>query len=246
MSSLADHLETSSSPTDVGCVIQEPFELYRERAKEYLTSHALADFRKCPLLYQRKKQGLIPDEDRPAYLIGRALHTLVLEGRDRFDEEYAVGGPVNPKTGMPYGPNTKTFAEWVASCGKQVLTDAQYELVRNMAQGVRSHQIAVDLLSSGIPEGVVRAEYCAVPCQARIDWLDPHRGILDLKTCDDLTWFQADAKRYGYVYQMAFYRAVLGQVISLRIRPAGARLGERPASAGQGTRADARAGAEHG
>lgn len=215
MSSLIGHLRTNREPTNFGCVIHEPFDLYRERAKEYLSSHALADFRKCPLLYQKKRQGLIPDEDRPAYLLGRALHTLVLEGRDRFDGEYAVGGPVNPKTGMPYGPNTKAFAEWAASCGKQVLTGAQYELVENMADGVRAHQIAVDLLSSGIPEGVVRADYCGVPCQIRIDWLDPHRCILDLKTCDDLTWFQADAKRYGYVYQVAFYRAVLKQVISL-------------------------------
>ena len=215
MSSLTDHLPTNTKPTDLGCVIREPFEVYRQRAKEYLASHALADFRKCPLLYHRKKQGLIPDEDRPAYLVGRALHTLVLEGGDRFDEEYAVGGPVNPKTGQPYGSNTKAFAEWAASCGKQVLTTAQYELVLNMAQGVRSHQIAADLLSSGIPEAVVRTPYCGIPCQIRIDWLDPHRCILDLKTCDDLTWFQADAKRYGYVYQVAFYRAVLGQVISL-------------------------------
>jgi len=99
------------------------------------------------------------------------------------------------------------------------LTDAQFDLVQKMADGVRPHQIAVDLLSSGIPEGVVRTNYCGLPCQIRIDWLDPHRCILDLKTCDDLTWFQADAKRYYNVYQMAFYRAVLGQVISLPMLP---------------------------
>jgi hypothetical protein len=196
-------------------LISEPADVYHAKASEYLSSHQLADFRKCPLLYWKKKQGLIPDEDRPAYLVGRALHTLVLEGRERFDEEYAVGGPINPSTGQPYGANTKAFANWAASCGKQVLTDAQYELVQNMAAGVRSHQIAVDLLSSGIPEGVVRAEYCGLPCQVRFDHFDIHRAILDLKTTDDLSWFESDAKRYGYVYQMAFYRAVLRQVISI-------------------------------
>jgi len=196
-------------------VIHEPFEVYRERAKEYLTSHLLGDFRKCPLLYRKKQLGLVEDEDRPAYLVGRAVHTLVLEGREQFDNEYAVGGPVNPKTGAPFGPNTKAFADWAASCGKQVLTDAQYDLVLKMAEGVRAQQMAADLLSSGIPEGVVRSEYCGVPCQIRMDWFDPHRGIVDLKTCDDLTWFEADAKRYGYVYQLAFYRAVLRQVVSL-------------------------------
>ena len=196
-------------------VIQEPESIYRQKAKEYLSSHALADFRKCPLLYQQKKLGVIADEDRPAYVVGRALHTHVLEGQQRFDAEFTAGGPINPKTGERFGSSTKAFADWAASHGKQVLTDTQFDLVEKMTEGVRAHQTAMQLLSSGVPEGVVRAEYRGVPCQIRMDWFDPHRGIVDLKTCDDLTWFEADAKRYGYVYQMAFYRSVLQQVIGL-------------------------------
>jgi len=34
-------------------------------------------------------------------------------------------------------------------------------------------------------------------------------GIVHLKTCDDLTGFEADPRRYGYAHQMAFYRALL-------------------------------------
>lgn len=203
-------LALSESP-----ILSEPAEVYHKKAKVNLSSHALGDFRKCPLLYQRKKLGLIEDEDRPAYLVGRALHTLVLEGQQRFDAEYAVGGPINPKTGERFGANTRAFAEWASACGKQVLTDAQFELVQKMADGVRAHQTAMELLSSGVPEAVVRAEYRDMPCQIRMDWFDPHVGVVDLKTCDDLTWFEADAKRYGYVYQVAFYRAVLQQVIGL-------------------------------
>ena len=196
-------------------VLREPAEVYHAKAGQFVSSHQLADFRKCPLLFHQKRIGLIADEDRPAFLVGRALHTLVLEGREKFEAEYAKGGPINPKTGQPFGSGTKAFAEWAAESGKQVLTDAQSELVERMAEGVRRQQIAVDLLSSGMAEGVVRAEYCGLPCQIRMDWFDPHRGIVDLKTCDDLTWFESDAKRYGYVYQLAFYRAVLRQVISL-------------------------------
>jgi len=59
---------------------------------------------------------------------------------------------------------------------------------------------------------VVRAEYIGLPCQIRIDWLHPKNGIVDLKTCDDLTWFEADSRRYSYLYQLAFYRAVLSLV----------------------------------
>jgi len=207
--------ENRMAATATDFLIREPAEVYHAKASEYLSSHQLADFRRCPLLYRQKKLGLISDADRPAYVVGRALHTLVLEGRDRFEQEYAVGGPVNPRTGEIYGANTKAYAEWAAAQGKAVLTLQQFDLVENMADGVRANGMAVDLLSEGIPEGVVRAEYCGVPVQARIDSLAPHRGILDLKTCDNLTWFESDARRYGYAHQLAFYRAVLAQVISL-------------------------------
>ncbi|GAB6185742.1 PD-(D/E)XK nuclease-like domain-containing protein [Thermopirellula anaerolimosa] len=196
-------------------LIRESAEVYQAKASEYLTSHQLADFRRCPVLYRKKRLGLIEDEDRPAYLVGRALHTLVLEGRDAFEEQYAVGGPINPKTGEFYGSSTKAFAEWAAEQGKPVLTVQQHDLVQRMGEGVRGHGLARDLLSEGTPEGVVRAEYCQMPCQIRMDWFDPHRGIVDLKTCDDLDWFEADARRYGYVHQVAFYQAVLSQAISL-------------------------------
>ena len=169
----------------VDTILHESAEVYQAKAAEYLTSHQLADFRRCPLLYRKKKLGLVEDEDRPAYLVGRALHTLVLEGHEAFGKEYAVGGPVNPKTGELYGSSTKAFAEWAAQQGKPVLTFQQHDLVERMAEGVRGHGLARDLLSEGTPEGVVRAEYCQMPCQIRMDWFDPHRGLVDLKTCDD-------------------------------------------------------------
>lgn len=193
----------------------EPAESYHAKAKEFLSSHALANFRRCPLLYHKQKTGLIADEDRPAYLVGRAAHTLILEGRERYEDEFAVGGPVNPKTGEVYGSRTKAFAEWAASQGKPVLTDDQATLVEQMHAGVASHELAMQLLSLGQAEGVVRAEYCGVPCQIRMDWFNPDLGLVDLKTCDDLQWFEADARRYGYAHQLAFYRSVLRQATPL-------------------------------
>lgn len=190
-------------------VIAEPENVYREKAKTHLTSHQLADFRKCPMLFWKKKQGLVPDEDRPAYVLGRAAHTLILEGIEKFEVEYAVGGPVNPKTGEPYGTRTKAYADWAAAQDKAVLTDDQYDLITSMAASVDAHPVAVELLAGGVPEAVVRVEYCGLPCQGRIDFLNPERGIIDLKTCDDLTWFEADARRYSYAHQFAFYRALV-------------------------------------
>ena len=196
---------------------REPIEAYQAQAAHYLTSHQLADFRKCPLLYHKKKLGLIEEEDRPAFLIGRALHTRVLEGTAAYEAQYAIGGPINPKTGEVFGATTKAFAEWAAQQGKPVLTTQQHELVLRMAEAIRGHKIAMKLLSDGIPEGVVREMYCGMLCQIRMDWFGLQRRIVDLKTCDDLDWFEADAKRYGYIHQMAFYRDVLSQAITLQV-----------------------------
>lgn len=138
---------------------------------------------------------------------------MILEGRSRFDEEYAIGGPINPNTGNVYGSNTKAFAEWAAAQKKPVLTQEQFDLVLRMHLGVTRSELAVSLLGEGVAEGVVRIEYCRIDCQIRVDWLSRENGIVDLKTCDDLTWFEADARRFGYVYQLAFYRAVLAKVI---------------------------------
>ena len=198
---------------DLGILACEPAEEYHALAGEFLSSHQLLDFMKCPWLHRKKRLGLIEDKDSPAYLLGRAAHCRILEGRDVYEAQFALGGPVNPKTGKPYGSATKAFAEWVRAQGKPVLSESQVELIEQMASGVAMNDAAVDLLLYGRAEGVVRADYCGLPCQIRIDWLHPHRGIVDFKTCDDLTWFEADARRYGYHRQMAFYRAVLAQVL---------------------------------
>jgi hypothetical protein len=178
----------------------EPAGDYHTKAKDYLSSHRLADFRRCPQLYYWKQTGQAKDEDRLAYLIGRACHTLVGEGREKFLAEYAIGGPINEKTGQPFGANTKAFAEWAATQGKPVLTSEQAALAENVAAGVQRNEHARQLLAHGVAEPVVRVPWHGVDCQIRIDFFSflPVAGIVDFKTADDLTWFEADARRYGY------------------------------------------------
>jgi len=194
-------------------LIREPAEVYHARADEYLSSHRLADFRRCPLLFRRKELGLIPRRDSHAFLVGRAAHVLILEGRERYEAEFAVGGPINPKTGLPFGSATKAFAEWSERTGKAALADADAALVEQMAASVREHVFARELLESGVAEGVVRAERQGTPCQARFDWINPtsDRGLVDLKTTDRLDGFELDIAAFGYVHQLAFYRALLAQ-----------------------------------
>ncbi len=194
-------------------LIREPAEVYHARSKDYLTAHALNEFRRCPLLYHKKELGLVPERDSTAYLVGRAAHTLILEGRQRYEREYAVGGPVNPRTGKPFGSSTKAFAEWAAQQGRPVLSDEHAALVEQMGAAVHDHLVARDLLHEGVAEGVVRCEYAGHRCQARIDWINPveDRGIVDLKTADELDSFELAIRAFGYLYQLAFYRAVIAE-----------------------------------
>jgi hypothetical protein len=205
---------TNDNPViDLGVLSAEPAEEYHAKAGEYLSSHHLLDFMACPWLYRKKQLGLVRDEDAPALLLGRATHVRILEGRDAYESQFAIGGPINPRTGKPFGSNTKAFAEWAEVQGKPVLSHEQVELIEQMAAGVAMNDEAVDLLLYGRAEGVIRTTYCDTPCQVRLDWVHPHRGIVDLKTTADLTWFENEIRRRRYHNQVAFYQAVLAQVI---------------------------------
>ena len=167
-----------------------PADEYHQAARDgkFLSSHLLGDFRKSPRLYHKKMSGEIDPSETTALAVGRAVHVLVLEGRAKFDAEFMVSdGPVNPKTGEPFGKLTKAYKEWAASLS--------------------------ELLDAGISEQTVRTHYCDEPCQIRMDWFrsdwDGVPVIGDLKTCETLDYFEGDARRFGYPQQMAFYREVL-------------------------------------
>ncbi len=198
-------------------LIREPADVYHAHAGTYLSSHMLAEFRRNPLLFHKKELGQVQDQDRPAYVLGRAAHVLILEGRQAYERAYAFGGPINPKTGQPFGSRTKAFQDWAETQGKPVLDDEQAALIESLSASVRAHKHAAALLADGIAEGVIRAEYCGLPCQARLDWLNPDRGIVDLKTCENLDWLQMDARSYGYAHQLAFYRSLTATLTSERL-----------------------------
>ena len=198
--------------TTHACLRTMPAEEYHaaSRRGHYMSSHLLAHFRDSPALYHKTVSGEVPDVESPALALGRAAHCLILEGRQAFDEAYLVAdGPVNSRTGEPYGRSTKAYAEWLASQDRDVLSGRDYGFLLKLQTGVRQHAVASDLLSEGVAEGVIRTHYCDVPCQVRLDWLSARHGLVDLKTCDSLKYFENDCRRYGYVHQLAFYRAVI-------------------------------------
>jgi hypothetical protein len=134
---------------------------------------------------------------------------LILEGNAQFDHEYTVGEPVNERTGKPYGKSTLAYQNWLQSQTKAVISPKDYDFIKRLQVAVNQHNVAAELLQDGIAEGVIRINYCGMPCQIRMDFFNPACGIIDLKTCDNLDFFEFDARRYQYIHQAAFYRAVL-------------------------------------
>lgn len=193
-----------------------PANEYHQAARDgkFLSSHMLGDFRRSPLLYKKMMNGEIEPAESAALAVGRAVHTLVLEGRSKFDEEFNISdGPINPKTGEPFGKLTKAYREWAAAQTKDVVSGPDFAFMSKLRESVWAHPVARELLEDGVAEQTVRTHYSGEPCQIRMDWFradyDGRPIICDLKTCETLDYFEGDARRFGYPQQMAFYREVL-------------------------------------
>jgi hypothetical protein len=201
-------------------LIDEPFAVYLAKREEYLTSHQLMDFIRCPKLYYLKKTGALttdPFKVSAELILGSAAHTLILEGRQEFDKCYAVGVPISERTGKEYGRDTQAFAKWAdiqrADKGTAVefITTEQWYVVSSMTNSVVKHVEAQKLLNHSVAERVLRSDFCGIPVQSRLDWfteIGETPVIVDLKTCSDLDSFEYDAKRFMYGIQFAFYQQI--------------------------------------
>ena len=193
-------------------IVDIPADEYHEAARrgEFLSSHLLGDFRACPRLYRKKMSGEIEPTDTAAYQTGRALHTLILEGRAKFDAEYLISsGPTNPKTGEPFGKLTKAYKDWAATQTKKIILTNEFDFMAKLQESVWAHPKAAELLDGCSCECTVRTEYLGEQVQIRMDAFNPQlKAIIDLKTCDNLDFFTNDCFKYGYAEQMAFYHDV--------------------------------------
>lgn len=207
----------TSMPQPPAYTLREPENDYHAKSKsgEIMSSGMLKTFRNCPASYYAKIAGLSEDGDSNAYRFGRATHKIILEGIEAFNKAFAIGGPVNEKTNKSYGVGTKAHDEWLAAKGysrDQVINDTEADQLVTMAKATHRHKEVGEYLSFGWPELVARADMRGVPCQIRMDWLthdtEGNYAIVDLKTTADIVWFEADARRYGYLNQFAFYRDV--------------------------------------
>jgi exodeoxyribonuclease VIII len=144
-------------------------------------------------------------EATPAMNVGSAFHTLLLEPA-KFNDEFIISPKIDRRT-------TQGKIDYEAflkdSQGKIVLSDDQFEKVRDMVSQVSGHEIVTTLLDEAVFEQSIfwTDIETGIQFKARPDiWSS--KMIVDLKTTQDAALFklQRSALEYGYYLQagMAF------------------------------------------
>ncbi|MBT3279011.1 MAG: hypothetical protein HN909_05435 [Phycisphaerales bacterium] len=190
-------MKTTSNHARPDWLMIEPEAGYHAKTHrgEFLSSGLLKEaLRGGRFAYQAKLTAYGAGEtfDSRAFRIGRLVHAATLEGYEAYERELVRQG---------YAGTT--------------MTDQQ--LARMSAELVHADRLAGSLLADGWAEGVVETTLHGLPCHARIDWFNPYAGIVDLKTTRSLDTFEADMIRYGYLHQLAFYRALVEVVIGIAV-----------------------------
>lgn len=191
------------------------FDTYR--ALEGVNWSLLKHMTASPLHFRHAEQSEREDTNR--LLLGRAVHTAVLEP-DEFPLRYAVY-----EGAVRRGKEWDAFAE--ANADKDILKADEYRMCLSVRDAVRSHP-AVNGLLDGTSEVVRQWTDAAtgIDCKCRIDHVAASGALVDLKTTKsvDEREFMNTSARYLYHAQLAFYRRGMGEdvpayVIAVELEP---------------------------
>jgi hypothetical protein len=185
-----------------------------------LSNSSLSVLKRSPQeFHERFVSGKQKGEETDAMRLGSAVHMLALEP-EKFDNEYVVlEGPINAKTGNPYGRDTDAFRKWREAASvdetRKVLIREDFDSSIKIAKAFHGHEIIEGLMSvdgkefektllltyqydDGTSERVKCKPDCIIPAESI---------IIDLKTSSDPRpeEFMWSALRHGYYRQAAIY-----------------------------------------
>lgn len=182
----------------------------------------LKAMRVSPKQYQYELKN--PRADSAALLVGRAIHTIVLEGMEAYRNRAVV-----------FGGKTRQGKAWdefrEAHKGREILSTAEDELARACAEAVLEDPIAKRHLRHGIAEKVIqwKDEETGILCKCRVDLVNGHLVELKSTRDPDPDSFARDAHRFGYHGQIAFYHdGVVASGYELEQPPALITVGTKP------------------
>lgn len=150
------------------------------------------------------KQGWMPREDTTPLIVGRAYHTAVLEGLEKFRRHYArKEAPWTTKTG-------KAEKAVIEAAGLIGIDSDDYDRISMAATVIRTNPHLKGAFDGGMPEVSVLWERDGIKRKARLDYLKV-RAITDLKSIRnsrDIDFREACRRRFAdarYDVQAAHY-----------------------------------------
>lgn len=158
---------------------------------------------KSPQLFSDKMNGVYKTDDKPYFQIGRLIHEMILEPNE-FAKRIVTSGPLNPKTGEPYGRATQKFSDWQIENNHLTMVESYIPLALS-----RMPESVCDIFTGGDAElSVYRDLSSGLRVKCRNDYIKD--GIIyDVKTCGDVDDYARDIARRGYYFSAAWYRMVM-------------------------------------
>ncbi len=193
-----------------GEIIRNGIEEYHEDAR--LGSTVARMMLRSPAharLEMNKKHSL----STPAQVFGIAAHYAILEP-DEFEKKVAV---------EPTGINKRTksgaaeYEGWLfENSGKVIISARQAAHIERMGSAVRKHSAASSILKNGFPEASFfwKDPETDIECKCRPDYLREGHIIVDVKTCEDASFFgfQRQLTNLKYHFQASWYLSGVSEV----------------------------------
>lgn len=163
---------------------------YILKNKNYITSHKLQEFIKCPFCFKKKHIELVPSprQGTPEYfVVGQAFDDYMTHGQEEYCKKYEVVARRGTET------------------GRTQLTKGQGETIDALLKGYNLNPFFDKKVSKKILEG----ELFGVKVRGELDhFADASNTIIDIKTTANLFKFDP----MSYVYQMAFYHLLMEEI----------------------------------
>lgn len=157
-------------------------------------------------LLKDELDGIRQRKDSRAFQLGRAAHLLFLQPAE-FAEAISTG-PINKKTGKPYGAETAASSSWAATNpGKIVLGQRDFDDLNRMQDRMPA-QIKDILRSSGVAESSYYLTVAGVAVKCRPDWIIDGT-IYDLKTIGNMADVEKHISKFKYWFSHAWYRMIV-------------------------------------
>lgn len=137
------------------------------------------------------------DSEKPAFVFGRAFHTLILEPT-LFTNDFVVG-TMERETRRTY------------------ISFADYDMMIRMKNALSRHSVAYEMIERSIKERTFfsRDKETGLLKKCRTDSFNSPPSIADLKSCAsaEKSKFAYDAKKFRYGFSAAYYISIVSEVL---------------------------------